>query len=43
MGRRLVLRRLRPRLVRRIRALTPPQPSPATAAMLEVLTSRRPA
>jgi DNA-binding transcriptional LysR family regulator len=41
MGRRLVLRRLRPRLVRRIRALTPPQPSPATAAMLEVLTSRR--
>jgi DNA-binding transcriptional LysR family regulator len=43
MGRRVVLRRLRPRVVRRIRALTPPQPSPATAAMLEVLTSRRPA
>jgi DNA-binding transcriptional LysR family regulator len=43
MGRRVVLRRLRPRLVRRIRALTPPQPPPATAAMLEVLTSRRPA
>ncbi|MCD2193974.1 LysR family transcriptional regulator [Actinomycetospora endophytica] len=43
MGRRVVLRRLRPRLVRRIRALSPPQPSPATAAMLEVLTSRRPA
>lgn len=43
MGRRVVLRRLRPRLVRRIHALTPPQPSPAATAMLEVLTSRRPA
>lgn len=43
MGRRVVLRRLRPRVIRRIQALTPPQPSPATAAMLEVLTSRRPA
>jgi DNA-binding transcriptional LysR family regulator len=43
MGRRVVLRRLRPRVVRRIRALTPRQPSPATTAMLEVLTSRRPA
>ena len=43
MGRRVVLRRLRPRLVRRIRALAPPHPPPATAAMLEVLTSRRPA
>ena len=37
----VVLRRLRPRVVRRIQALTPPQPSPATTAMLEVLTSRR--
>ena len=41
MGRRVVLRRLRPRVVRRIRALTPRQPSPAITAMLEVLTSRR--
>jgi DNA-binding transcriptional LysR family regulator len=41
MGRRVVLRRLRPRVVRRIQALTPRQPSPATVAMLEVLTSRR--
>ncbi len=41
MGRRVVLRRLRPRVVRRIRALTPRRPSPATTAMLEVLTSRR--
>ncbi len=43
MGRRVVLRRLRPRVVRRIQALTPLRPSPATTAMLEVLTSRRPA
>ena len=41
MGRRVVLRRLRPRVVRRIQALTPQRPSPATTAMLEVLTSRR--
>jgi DNA-binding transcriptional LysR family regulator len=40
MGRRVVLRRLRPGVVRRIFALTPPHPSPAAAAMLEVLTSR---
>lgn len=43
MGRRVVLRRLRPGVVRRIHALTPHDPSPAAAAMLEVLTSRRPA
>jgi DNA-binding transcriptional LysR family regulator len=42
MGRRVVLRRLRPAVVRRIHALTPRDPSPAAAAMLEVLTSRRP-
>jgi DNA-binding transcriptional LysR family regulator len=41
MGRRVVLRRLRPGVVRRIHALTPANPSPAAAAMLEVLTSRR--
>ncbi|NMO89164.1 LysR family transcriptional regulator [Actinomycetospora sp. TBRC 11914] len=41
MGRRVVLRRLRPGVVRRIHALTPLHPSPAAAAMLEVLTSRR--
>lgn len=41
MGRRVVLRRLRPRVVRRIEALTTPNPSPATAAMLDVLRSRR--
>jgi DNA-binding transcriptional LysR family regulator len=41
MGRRVVLRRLRPAVVRRIFALTPPDPSPAAAAMLTVLRSRR--
>ncbi|MDL5157745.1 LysR family transcriptional regulator [Actinomycetospora termitidis] len=41
MGRRVVLRRLRPRVVRRIEALTLPHPTPATAAMLDVLRSRR--
>jgi DNA-binding transcriptional LysR family regulator len=40
MGRRVVLRRLRPGVIRRIFALTPPNPSPAAAAMLDVLTSR---
>jgi DNA-binding transcriptional LysR family regulator len=43
-GRRVVLRRLRPRVVRAAsHALTPLRPSPAAAVMLEVLTSRRPA
>ncbi|MEJ2867160.1 LysR family transcriptional regulator [Actinomycetospora sp. OC33-EN08] len=41
MGRAVVLRRLRPRVVRRIEALTLPDPSPATAAMIDVLRSRR--